>query len=123
MNTRTVNPVGRPPGTPKTGGVKQGGIKTQTVEVKAAILRVFNKLNEGDAYLKQVAETDPKLFLSLVARLLPAESSIELNQNVRVDISTAMREASERLSASRVIEHDPREPVPLLHHRQADDLG
>ena len=86
-------------------------------------MRVFNELNEGDAYLRSVAETDPKLFLSLVARLLPAESNIELNQNVRLDMSAAMREADERLSAARIIEHDSAEPMLLLHHRQTDDLG
>ena len=119
----SVNPVGRPKRLPKTGGVKKGGIKIQTAEVKAAILRLFNELNERDAYLRKVAESDPKLFLSLVARLLPAESSIELNQTVRVDISAAMREAESRLSAAQLIEHDSVEPAPLLHHRQGDDLG
>jgi hypothetical protein len=120
---QTVNPVGRPPGTPKTGGVKKGGIKTHTVQVKAAILRVFNELNEGDSYLRQVGKTDPKLFLSLVARLLPAESNIELNQNVRLDIGRAMQDAESRLAAAQLIEHDSGEPTPLLHHRQTDDLG
>ena len=73
--------------------------------------------------MRGVAETDPKLFLSPVARLLPAETSIELNQNFRLDMSTDMREAEKRLSAARRVEHDSGELVPLLHHGRADELG
>jgi hypothetical protein len=115
MAERTVNPVGRPPGTQKTGGQKKGGIKTQTVAVKEAVLRVFHDLNKGDAYLRDIAENDPKLFMSLLARLIPSETNatVELNQTHVIDLGAAMRQANERLART-VIEHRPAVPMPVL---------
>jgi len=109
IKNRTVNAIGKPPGQAKTGGQRKGGIKVQTVAVKEAVLRVFHDLNAGDAYLRDVAETDKKLFLSLLARMIPQEanSTVEMTTNVTIDIGSAMREAQERLSAGMVIEHEP----------------
>ena len=112
IKDRTVNPVGRPPGQAKSGGQRKGGIKVQTVAVKEAVLRVFHDLNTGDAYLRDVAETDKKLFLSLVARMIPVASEVTLDQRVTVNIGSAMRDAQARLESlgeavSPVIDHAP----------------
>ena len=112
IKDRTVNPVGSPPGQAKSGGQRKGGIKVQTVAVKEAVLRVFHDLNTGDAYLRDVAETDKKLFLSLVARMIPVASEVTLDQRVTVNIGSAMRDAQARLESlgeavSPVIDHAP----------------
>jgi hypothetical protein len=112
IKDRTVNPVGRPPGQAKSGGQKKGGIKVQTAAVKEAVLRVFHDLNAGDAYLRGIAESDPKLFLSLVARLIPVASEVTLDQRVTVNIGSAMQDAQARLeglgeAVSPVIDHAP----------------
>lgn len=125
-NTHTVNNVGRPAGTPKSGGVRKGGIKTQTVAVKEAVLRVFHDLNKGDAYLRDIAKTDPKLFLSLVARLIPAETNatVDMTSTVHLDLGAAMREADTRLAATCLIEHEPGGALRMIgDHCQVDDPG
>ena len=108
----TVKPRGKPKGSPKTGGARKGSITTQTAEVKAAVLRVFEDVNASDKYLRGIAETDPKLFLSLVARLIPVASEVTLDQRVTVNIGSAMRDAQARLESSGaatppVIDHAP----------------
>jgi hypothetical protein len=80
--------------------------------VKAAVLRVFEDVNASDQYLRGIAETDPKLFLSLVARLIPVASEVMLDQRVTVNIGSAMIDAQARLESfgkavSPVIDHAP----------------
>jgi len=97
---------GRAKKSPKTGGKKKGSIVTQTNDVKAAVLRVFNNLNEADEYLQEIAKSDPRLFLSLVAKLIPQVSEVSIDQRVTVDMGAAIREAEARIAASpKIIEH------------------
>ena len=100
VSDRTVSPVGRPRGQPKTGGLQKGGVKLRTAAVKLAVLTVFEKVNESDEYLTDIAENDPKLFLSLLARLIPTESNatVDLTQHHVIDLGAAMREANEHLA-------------------------
>ena len=98
---------GRKPGQPKVGGATKGSIKTHTNEVKAAVLRVFEEVNKDDEYLKALAVEDQRLFLSLLARLIPTEVSVD--QTVTIDLGAAMAAAEERLATmnAEAIAHDP----------------
>ena len=78
---------GKAKGSPKTGGRKKGSIATQTNEVKEAVLRVFNDLNAADEYLEEIAKSDPRLFLSLVAKLIPQASEVSIDHRVSVSIA------------------------------------
>ena len=99
---------GKAKGSPKTGGKKKGSIVTQTNEVKEAVLRVFNDLNAADEYLEAIGRDDPRLFLSLVAKLIPQVSEVSIDQRVKIDMGAAIREAEARIAASpKIIEHDP----------------
>ena len=66
----SIETRGKAKNSPKTGGKKKGSIVTQTNDVKQCVLRVFNNLNEADEYLQEIAKSDPRLFLSLVAKLI-----------------------------------------------------
>tara|TARA_R110002167_G_scaffold365406_1_gene589928 strand:+ start:4050 stop:4394 length:345 start_codon:yes stop_codon:yes gene_type:complete len=89
---------GRPKGYPKTGGAKKGSIKTNTRAVKDAIRNVFYDRLGGEDYLEKLAKSDPALFTSLLAKLIPQEVAAEINVNHRtVDLGAAMREAGARL--------------------------
>ncbi len=59
--------MGRPPGSPN---------KT-TASLKAAILEAFDEIG-GAEWLKDLAESDPKAFVSLLARLIPSEVSADI---------------------------------------------
>ena len=112
----SVRTRGKPKGSPKTGGARKGSVTTQTAEVKAAVLRVFEDVNASDQYLRGIAETDPKLFLSLVARLIPVASEVTLDQRLTISIGSAMREAQARLESSGtatppVIDYTPLTPA------------
>ena len=60
------------------------------------MLRVFEDVNASDQYLRGIAQSDPKLFLSLVARLIPVASEVTLDQRVTVSVVSAMKDAQER---------------------------
>lgn len=92
---------GRPKGLKKTGGATRGSIKTHTNEVKQAVLRVFNELNEGDEYLRRLAVEDQRLFLSLLARLMPTAVDVEIKH--QIDLGAAMSEANARLEEQTII--------------------
>lgn len=111
-----TNPLerrGKRKGDPKTGGRKPGSINVQSTAVREAVLRVFENLNEADVYLREIAESDPRLFLSLVARLIPQASEVTLDQKVTVNIGDAMDAAQARLEQqyAPVIEAAPVEPA------------
>ncbi|CAN0550479.1 unnamed protein product, partial [Laminaria digitata] len=92
MTKVSINPEGRPPGSPKTGGRVQGSVQVQTKAVKEAVLRVFHRLNEADDYLTDIAESDRRLFLSLLAKLIPAEQNItaDITTTHKIDLGAAM---------------------------------
>ncbi|MDC0148878.1 hypothetical protein OAI11_00810 [Rhodospirillales bacterium] len=89
-------------------GKKKGSIVTQTNEVKEAVLRVFNDLNAADEYLQEIAKSDTRLFLSLLAKLIPQSTEVSIDHRVTVDMGAAIREAEARIAAApKIIEHDP----------------
>jgi len=98
---------GRKPGQPKVGGATKGSIKTHTNAVKEAVLRVFEEVNKDDRYLKALAVEDQRLFLSLLARLIPTEVSVD--QSVTIDLGAAMKAADKRLASvsAALIAQDP----------------
>lgn len=114
---------GRPPGTPKTGGRKPGSITVQSSRVKQAILTLFEELNgpNGDAYLREIAASDPKLFIGLVAKILPSSVEQKIEVEHKLDLGKALREAEARVAHfnATVIDHTPSQtfsalPVPIL---------
>lgn len=103
---------GRNKGGAKTGGAVVGSITTQTADVKRAILRVFMAVNGDDEYLNGVAQNDKKLFLNLVARILPTEVAVE--QKLTIDLGAGMAAANERVAQmyTPVIDHEPADVTP-----------
>ncbi len=91
---------GRPPGYPKSGGAKKGSIKTNTQAVKDTIKQVFYDDLGGANYLRKVAQKDPSLFCSLLAKLIPQEVRQEISVNHSLDLGAAMAEANARLALS-----------------------
>lgn len=89
--------MGRHKGQSKTGGAVKGSVKTNTIAVKAAILRVFNEVNKNDDYLRDLALNDKHLFMSLVAKLFP--TAVEVDMTHKFDIVAIMEEAEARLSS------------------------
>ncbi len=57
-----------------TGGSRKGIPNRQTVAIKDAIERAFDKLG-GTDYLVHVGKTDPRTFCALLSRLLPTKLS------------------------------------------------
>jgi len=99
--------AGRPKGQKKTGGAQKGSVHLHSQAVKNAVYEVFHKLG-GKRYLKKIAEENPPLFLSLLAKLLPTEVRAELDVNVhRFDLGAAMASADARLQDMRTIEALP----------------
>jgi hypothetical protein len=96
----TGNP-GRPPGHAKTGGAKRGAVHTSSKAVKDAIREVFFDDLGGKAYLRKIAKKDEALFVSLLARLIPAEIRTEINVNhTSLDLGLAMETAAKNLALS-----------------------
>lgn len=91
--------AGRPKGYPKSGGIRKGGVKTQTKAVKDAIKTVFYDRLGGEDYLEKIAKERPDLFFSLLAKLIPNEvrAEMDVRHSHRVDLGAAMKEAEERL--------------------------
>ena len=102
---------GRDKGSPKVGGATVGSVKTQSVAVKDAVLKIFHEVNSDGSYLREIAADDRKLFLSLLARLIPTEVAIE--QKVTFDIGSAMREATARVDRM-TAEQIENTPTPIV---------
>jgi hypothetical protein len=102
---------GRDKGCIKTGGATKGSVKTQTLAVKAAVLRVFEDVNKDDEYLYKLAEEDRPLFMSLVAKFIPTSThaDIDINSVHTVDLTEAFRLAQERIDAL-----GPRDEPPMV---------
>ena len=89
---------GKPPGYPKTGGAKKGSVHTSSKAVKDAIREVFFDDLGGKKYLRKIAKKDEALFVSLLARLIPAEIRTEINVNhTSLDLGAAMIENQKNL--------------------------
>ena len=76
----------------KTGGRKKGTPNKTTVELKAAVMHAFETVG-GESYLVHVAETDPRTFCSLLARVLPAELKTSIDV---IDKAEALAQARKR---------------------------
>jgi hypothetical protein len=63
--------TGRPKGYPKSGGRKPG-VRNTAETVRNAVMMAFDKLG-GSEYLEQVGRTNPAVFITLLARILPHE--------------------------------------------------
>ena len=68
-------------GRKKTGGRKKGTPNKVPSSVKKAIMDAFNTVG-GEEYLVKVAEQDHKTFCSLLGRVLPKESSINISSDL-----------------------------------------
>ena len=90
---------GRPPGYAKPGGAKKGSVHTSSKSVKDAIKTVFFDHLGGVKYLRKIAKKDAALFVSLLARLIPAEIKTEINVNhTSLDLGAAMETAAKNLA-------------------------
>lgn len=103
--------AGKPRGQPKSGGSRKGSVHLQTLEVKAAILRVFQELNHDDKYLKKLADENAPLFISLIAKILPATVDLDVDVTHRIDMGAAMREAQLRIEQDNTIIDVAPDPV------------
>ncbi len=63
--------TGRPKGYPKSGGRKPG-VRNTAETVRNAVMMAFDRLG-GSEYLEQVGRTNPAVFITLLARILPHE--------------------------------------------------
>jgi hypothetical protein len=93
----TLDNRGRKKGSKKCGGAKKGSIRLHSNDVKEAVLRVFQEVNKDDTYLKNLAIEDQRLFLSLLAKLIP--SSVDVEVKHKFDLGSAMLDASARADA------------------------
>ena len=106
--------AGRPKGQPKSGGAQKGSVHLHSQAVKNAVYEVFHGLG-GKRYLKKIAEENPPLFLSLLAKLLPTEVRAELDVNThQIDLGALMAAADARLSQMQTVEALPPHPVKTL---------
>ena len=76
----------------KSGGRVNGTPNKTTVMVKTAILKAFDKLG-GVEYLIEVGKAEPKAFLTLLAKILPAE--------IKADVKVESGNLVEYLEAAR----------------------
>ena len=67
--------------------------------MKDAIKEVFFDDLGGKAYLRRIAKNDEALFISLLAKLIPAEIRTEITvQNRGIDLGLAMADAAKNLA-------------------------
>ncbi len=64
-------------GRTKTGGRQRGTPNRVTAQVKDAILAAFDEVG-GKDYLVEMARAEPKAFLTLLGKLVPAQVRAEL---------------------------------------------
>ncbi len=78
------------PGQPKTGGRVKGAPNKATAAVKEAIVAAFHEVG-GKDYLVEVARSDPKVFCTLLSKLVPAQVRAELDYHWTDQLSTGFR--------------------------------
>lgn len=71
--------MAKPKGSPKTGGRQKGTPKKLTADLRTAILGAL-EAKGGQAYLEEVAGSDPRTFCALLGKVLPMQ--IEGDANV-----------------------------------------
>lgn len=79
--------AGRPPATPNT----------ITRDLRAAIIGAF-EAKGGQAYLERIADEDPRVFCSLLAKLVP--TVLEGNPEAPVTIEMLAREALSKVAST-----------------------
>jgi hypothetical protein len=109
----TLETRGRKPGQPKVGGAVKGSIQVHTNAVREAVLRVFEEVNENDDYLNALALDDKKLFLSLLARLIPSEVAVDHKVSHKFDMGQMMSAAQSHLDNQAAPLAPPSEPVVI----------
>jgi hypothetical protein len=62
----------------KTGGRQKGTPNKTTSKLKEAVLNAFEQVG-GTGYLVKVAQEDPKTFVTLLGKLLPAEMKADIS--------------------------------------------
>ena len=89
----------------KFGGRKKGTPNRATHDMKAAILEAFERAGGAD-YLTMLAKTEPRTFVTLLAKILPNEN---LNENRNVDVTAMterLHEGRDRVARLRVVNGD-----------------
>lgn len=74
-----------PPGKKRPPGRPKGTPNKITKALKDAIEHAFIRVG-GEAYLVRVAESDPKTFCALLAKLLPSELAVGDGNELRIRI-------------------------------------
>jgi hypothetical protein len=74
----------------RRGGRKAGTPNTITRDLRAAIIGAF-EAKGGQAYLERIADEDPRVFCSLLAKLVP--TVLEGNPEAPITIETLARDA------------------------------
>ena len=67
-------------GQPKTGGRQKGALNQTTTAVKDAILAAFDEVG-GKDYLVEIARSEPRAFLTLLGKLIPAQVRAEIESS------------------------------------------
>ena len=75
--------MGKPKGSPKTGGRAKGSLNKTTTNAKEAFASAFEGLGGVDR-LTEWAEANPTDFFKLYARLIPVELSGEVKARITV---------------------------------------
>ncbi len=73
MKASTGKPVGRPKGTPKTGGGSRKGIPNKiNRDIREMILGALSAVG-GQKWLERQAEANPVAFMTLVGKIVPQQ--------------------------------------------------
>lgn len=72
------------PGHAKKGGRAKGTPNKVTKQVKDAVIEAFHNAG-GVEYLQRVAKDDPKTFLTLLGKVIPAEVHGKVDGNITVN--------------------------------------
>lgn len=80
-----------------SGAGRKAGIPNRlTMDIKQAIMEAFEKLGGAD-YLVKVGKKDPKIFFTLLAKIVPQQTKPEVKQEPTLaDILSEAREEEER---------------------------
>jgi len=95
---------------------KPGSPNKITRTVKDAVERAFNSVNHDGEYLIHVARSDPKTFLAIVARCIPAAVAVNVSTHA-INLGREMLLAQEKLKQFNRLEHKviditPETPAP-----------
>lgn len=76
--------VGRPKGTPKTGGRQKGSINKTSQSVKESILEVFEQIG-GSTNFSKWAKKEETEFYKIFARLIPQDQNLTGNITININ--------------------------------------